>query len=268
MAKTLILFIALLFTGAAAYFSHNNLGKSKEERLKISKLEESIDDTEKKIIKTDETIVIRRADIDSETRRSGTLESDISALNGEIGSAKTKIKQFETEIETQVAEIKQFEDALAELKKFFESMNVNDMEELNDKIKELQGTTIAREKELAETQALVEGAKTAVAKLEEQLGAGRNRQMERNRGLQVNTSEAVIMAVNADWGFVVINAGESQGYRGDNSLIVKRGETYIAKLAITSISKNQMVADILPKSVAKGMSVMPGDRVILQSPNR
>jgi septal ring factor EnvC (AmiA/AmiB activator) len=268
MAKTLILFIALLFTGAASYFSYNNLGKSKAERFKINQLEESINDTQIKINKTEETILLRRADIDTETRRSGTLESDIAALDGEISSAKKQIKDFESQIETQVAEIKQFEDALAELKKFFESMNVNDMEELNDKIKELQGSTIAREKELAETQALVEGANAAVAKLEEQLGAGRNRQMERNRGLQTNTSEAVVMAVNADWGFVVINAGESQGYRGDNSLIVKRGETYIAKLAITSISKNQMVADILPKSVAQGMSVMPGDRVILQSPNR
>lgn len=268
MAKTIILFLALLFTGATTYFSWTNMNNMKSERVKIHDLEDKINRKMTDIEKTRGDTATRRGEQDAETRKKGEQTADRDSLLEEISTLKAQVPQLDDKIASQETEIKKYEDAIAELKKFFESMDVNSMEELQEKIKELQGTTVAREKELAETQALVEGANAAINKLDEQLTAGHGRQMDRSRGIRLNTSEAVIQAVNADWGFVVINAGESQGYRGDNTLIVKRGDTYIAKLAITSLSKNQMVADILPKSVVRGMSVMPGDRVILEKPNR
>jgi hypothetical protein len=189
-------------------------------------------------------------------------------LLGDIAGFNNELPRLDNNLASQQSEIKKYEDAIAELKKFFESMNVNDMEELNDVIKKLANDKVEREKQVAETQALVEGANTANARLEELLSGARGRQIDRNRAIQANSTEATIVAVNQDWGFVIINAGENAGFRGDNQLMVKRGETFVARLNITSISKGQMVADIVTKSVPKGMVVMPGDRVMLVSPNR
>ena len=268
MIKTLILFVALVITGTASYFSFVNLGKMKAERLKIHVLEGDIDNLRKVIKDTQDTIATRRNELDFENRKKGQQTADRDGLLGDIASLNGQIPVLEGKIEEQNATIKKFEDIIADLKAFFAEMNVNDLEELNDKIKQLANDTVAREKELAETQALVETANGQNAKLEDQLSGARGRQMERSRGLATNATEAVVMAVNHDWGFVVVNAGENQGFKGDSGLIVKRGETYIAKLSITSLSKTQLVADIVPKSAAEGVVVMPGDRVILQKPNR
>ena len=268
MAKTITLILALLITGATSYFSLTNLGKMKQERLTINKLEGDIDKAMKDIEDTRGVIATRRSEQDTENRKKGQQTADRDGLLGAVASLKAQIPQLEEKITTQTAQIKKFEDAIAELKKFFASMNVDDMEELNDRIKELANDTVAREKELAETQALVETAKASISKTEDQLSSARGRQLDRDRGLRANTAEAVIQAVNNDWGFVVINAGQNQGFRGDSALIVKRGETFVAKLNITSLSKTQMVADIQPNSLAKGMSVQPGDAVILQKTNR
>ena len=268
MAKTITLILALLITGATSYFSLTNLDKMKKERLSINKLEGDIDKAMKDIEDARGVIATRRSEQDAENRKKGQNTADRDGLLGDVASLQAQLPQLDEKITVQAAQIKKYEDAIAELKKFFASMNVGDMEELNEKIKELANNTVAREKELAETQALVEAANASIAKTEDQLSTARGRQLDRDRGLRANTTEAVIQAVNNDWGFVVINSGQNQGFRGDSQLIVRRGETFIAKLTITSLSKTQMVADIQPKSLVKGMLVQPGDTVILQKTNR
>jgi chromosome segregation ATPase len=268
MAKTIILFLALLFTGATSYFSWTNLNKMKEIRSDIHERERDIDAAVGNIEKTDEMIATTTNRKNAENTRKGQQTGERDGLLGDIAGFKNELPRLESKLSTQQAEIKKYEDAIAELKRFFESMNVNDMEELNDRIKKLANDRVEREKEVAETQALVEGANTANARLEELLSGARGRQMDRSRGIQANTAEATVVAVNQDWGFVIINAGENAGFRGDSQLMVKRGETFVARLNITSISKGQMVADIVTKTVPKGMVVMPGDRVMLVTPNR
>ena len=268
MAKTVILFLALLFTGATSYFSWTNLAKMKEIRSEIHERERDIDATVDTIEKTEGLIATTTNEKNTESNTKGQQTGERDSLTGDITSLKGELPRLDEKITVQQAEIKKYEDAIADLKKFFESMNVNDMEELNEKIKELANSRVQREKEVAETQALVEGANSANARLEELLGGARTRQVERSRAIQANTAEASVVAVNQDWGFVIINAGENQGFRGDSQLMVKRGETFVARLNITSISKSQMVADISAKSVPEGMAVMPGDRVMLVKPNR
>ena len=268
MAKTFVLFIALLITGLTSFFSLTNLNKMKAERQKIHRLEGDIDKTMQDITSTRASIAERRGEVDAENRKRGQQTADRDGLLGDIASLERQIPKLEEQINGQMATIKKFEDIINDLKAFFAEMNVNDLEELNDKIKQLANDTVAREKELAETQALVEAANAANNKTDGQLSSARERQMVRSSGIELNTREGVIMAVNHDWGFVVINSGTNQGFKGEHSLVVKRGDTFIAKLAITSLNKNQMVADIVPKSMAPGLTVMPGDRVMLLTPNR
>jgi len=267
MVKTIILFLALVITGAATYFGYSNLNRMKEVRWEIHTLEGKITAVSKDISDTLATKDTRQGELDSDRRKNIQLTTDRDGLLAENKASQDEIPALKTTVQEQEAKLAGYQAAVDALKKLFAEMNVNDMSELNDKIKQLENDRVTREKELAETQALVEAANASIAKTEGQLADSRGRMAERSRALSQNASEPVIMAVNNDWGFVVLNAGSNQGFRPDQSLIVKRGESYVAKLSITSLHRTQMVADIVPSSVPKGMVVMPGDRVILMKGN-
>lgn len=268
MVKTIILFVALVVTGAATYFSYSNLTKMKAARLSIYEMEGKITALSKDIDDTLTTKDTRKGELDSDRRKNIQLTTDRDGLLADIKAGQDEIPGLQANIKAQDEKIADYTAAVDEVKKLFVDMNVTDMSELNDKIKQLENDRVAREKELAETQALVEAANAAIAKTEGQLSDARGQMAERSRGLSQNSSEPVIMAVNNEWGFVVVNAGSDQGFRPDQSLIVKRGENFIAKLSITSLQKTQMVADIVKGSVPKGVIVTPGDRIILEKSNQ
>ena len=77
-----------------------------------------------------------------------------------------------------------------------------------------------------------------------------------------NGLEGEVLAVNQGWNFVVLSIGDRQGAVANAELILKRGDSQIGKVRITSVEPSTSVADIIPGSLAKGVRVQPGDRVI------
>jgi hypothetical protein len=80
-----------------------------------------------------------------------------------------------------------------------------------------------------------------------------------------NSMTATIVAVNNDWGFVVIDGGEDKGITADTKLLVTRGQETIGRLSIVGVDGNKTVANIDQKSIRPGVAVAPGDRVILET---
>ena len=75
--------------------------------------------------------------------------------------------------------------------------------------------------------------------------------------------ESVITAVDQNWGFVVIGAGAKTGFTPQTVLLVKRDGKLIGKVRPTAIEPTQTIADIVTDSMAPGVRLQPGDRVIL-----
>jgi len=88
---------------------------------------------------------------------------------------------------------------------------------------------------------------------------------DRKKSFDRNSLVASIIAVNNDWGFVVVNAGQSRGITEATKLLVTRGTQTVGKLSIVSVQGNRTVANILPETLAEGMTIAPGDRVILEN---
>jgi cell shape-determining protein MreC len=74
--------------------------------------------------------------------------------------------------------------------------------------------------------------------------------------------EGQVLAYNPSWNFVVLSIGDHQGVTTNAELIVKRGGDQIAKVRVSSVNPNTAVADVIPGSVASGVTVQPGDQVI------
>jgi len=73
-----------------------------------------------------------------------------------------------------------------------------------------------------------------------------------------------ILAVNAGWNFVVLSVGDKQGVMVNSSLLVVRGNDPIARLRITSVEPSTSIADVLPGTMRRGVSIQPGDTVIFE----
>jgi len=77
-----------------------------------------------------------------------------------------------------------------------------------------------------------------------------------------NGLEGEVLAVNPGWNFVVLSIGDRQGAVSNAELILQRGNHEIGKVRITSVEPSTSVADIIPGTLARGVRVQPGDRVI------
>ena len=131
--------------------------------------------------------------------------------------------------------------------------------ELEGKIKDSQ----ARADELV---ALIDGAAKKVAPLEADLAKLEKRLAEYAQSVAHNGKEYTVTAIDPKWGFVVCNAGEGSGVDASTPMLVTRNGKRMGILKVTTVEKNQTIADIVPASVKPGNVIQAGDKVILLNP--
>jgi hypothetical protein len=85
-----------------------------------------------------------------------------------------------------------------------------------------------------------------------------------NKANNAGTSdpEIRVMAVNPAANFVILNIGATQGAVIGSEMILKRGDSQIARVRISQIEPSTSVADIIPGSMAPDLRLQPGDRAI------
>ncbi len=268
MARTLVLFAALILSLAAAYFSFSHLNKAIAVQKTNVELLENIDRLKSDTRKT-EDIITKQTDVkETNELTKSAKETELRTLLGQIAASEAELPRRQEKIARQEAEIKDYDETVAEIQDILKDVDATTPEEIEAAINQLQQDKLAVDKELEEVQTAVAAAEESVASKEQSLDRVNRTLSDRRDGIVRNTSESTVTAVNPDWGFAVVGAGRAQGMSADQPLLVKRGNTYIARLAIVSLEENQLIADIVPDSLAPGARVLPGDRVIVQRANR
>jgi F0F1-type ATP synthase membrane subunit b/b' len=119
-------------------------------------------------------------------------------------------------------------------------------------------------KKLAEKDQIIASLNDKSKPLEEKLA--KLERLEKDRELKVGKAglRARILAVNSGWNFVVLDKGDKAGVSLDDPIIVVRGSEPVARLRVTSVEPSTCIADVIPASVRRGISVQPGDTVIFQ----
>lgn len=101
----------------------------------------------------------------------------------------------------------------------------------------------------------------------DKVGEEETYQLDRIKKISLGSLEATVIAVNNDWGFVMVNAGRSHGVEPDSRLLVKRGNTTrIARLRIVNLQENVCVCDVVKGSMTRGITIDAGDKVIFEKP--
>ncbi len=186
-----------------------------------------------------------------------------------ISDSEQKFKIAERALEDVTSELKKVEIEKKEIDlavaRVFPDGNIKTAEDLNMTLTMLkdQLTEVQNKKTELNTQlgSAAQAKQVQVAKVKEEEGF----QMQRAQRLAINSLVATVIAVNKEWDFVMINAGRAHGVSADASLLVKRGNTRIARLRIVNLEDMVTVADLIDESMVKGIDVQPGDKVIFEN---
>lgn len=201
-------------------------------------------------------------------------KGEVASMNGELEQEKTRKDQAELKLRNTNSEHDRYEADLTSTNKEIADLRSQidsslppgaTLENLGESINK-QKTQIAENEEKArKLQEAVAGKEKELKKANDDLSDVQKRLDDRRRMFDRNSLVATVVAVNNDWGFVVIDAGKNKEITPDTKLIVTRGNETIGKLSIVSVEGTKTVANIVQKSLRSGIAVTPGDRVILEN---
>lgn len=258
MTKVLFLLSAVVMA-VACFFSWQNRQAFVDARLDRQKIDRTINTEYAKANTAANEVVAIKAEV-------ATVAGELEAEKTRLEQANIKLRNVTNEAERTSADLdtakKEFASIRSKIEKLPEGVTLETIgESINkqktviaeneDKARQIQETAVAKEKE--------------VKKATDDLADVQKRVEERRKFYDRNSLTATIVAVNNDWGFVVIDAGKNKEITADTKLLITRGLDTIGKLNIVSVDGNRTVANIDQKSVRRGMSVSPGDRVILET---
>lgn len=270
--KAILYVVALLAIGGSAYFSlelsrkFENVQKDRLAAIAENETVSANADVKEKELK-DEKEALEAAEgkrdeltasIDALKSTAGTIQRDIDGVDDVLAEQDREFGELEKTMQ-------EVNNVLQELSEDLGGEEVN-LDGLADKIDEIDQDRKDKQTKLAELEELVQGGQKRLASLRSELDRLQTRMSRRSSRIARNSMEAVVSAVNQDWGFLVIGAGSNSGFTPQTSLIVQRGGRMIGRVNPSSIEPTQTVAEIDFDSLQPGVRIQPGDRVILQKP--
>jgi hypothetical protein len=258
MIKVLFILSAVLM-GVASFFAYQNgrtFAATRESKAAIHKN-----------IKTEQGLVNGIVDSINQTiadvaRVQGELDVEAEKLKAQ----KLKMAQAESETKRAQADLDSSNAKLAEMKKELELLPPDvkpetlqeDLNRIKQGIAELKAKSESKQTEVDAEMSKVAAVQRAVDNLA-------RKKEDRQKAFERNSMSFSVVAVNSDWGFVVVNAGEPEGISESTKLIVTRGTQTIGKINILSVSGGRTIANILTDTLTPGYSIAPGDKVILEN---
>ena len=190
----------------------------------------------------DSDLAKQKSEVTAKTTQLTEAQSKLTKAEGELATANTdiltkaeKITQLESQIAAAATAVQtpvsteEDKGAIAKLEQEKEDL-IKDNENLTTKLASLQKA--AREKETKQGLTRVTGR---------------------------------VLAVNQAWNFVVLSLGNKSGIDSNMEFLVKRGTTLIGKVRTTTVEPSTSIADIIPASLARGLSIQPGDDIVYQT---
>lgn len=264
--KTIVTYIvAIVTTLAAVYFSNEQTQKF--EKLQTVRLQH-IDDNIKTSASANET----EKKLKDENELRVAKENKRTEVRGSIEVLKLTEAEHHRDMKnpgTVLAQVQENEKALAEVRQELEKqatqfnieLDIDDADRAVTQVEEQKQNRVTKSEELNVLITAAEEASTTNITERDRLV---QREDARVTKLEQNSMEAVITGVNQDWGFLVIGAGTNSGFTPQTALVVQRNGKMIGRVRPSSIEPTQTIAEINFDSIAPGVRIQPGDKVVYE----
>lgn len=258
MTKVLFILSAVVIL-VASFFAYQNGQEFTTVRNRIAAIHSDI----AKERQTDKTAVKQVGDLVANITR---VQSEMDVESEKLKLQKNKLSQTEAE----VVRTKEEFDAKEKKKDELSALLVNlpkgmKPETLTEDIAKLKKEKIEFEAQAEIKKKEVTAEEEKVAGVQKRLDDVVHKIEDRRKNFERNSLTSRVIAVNYDWGFVIIDAGKTTGLTQDTKLIVTRGTQTVGKVSVMSVEGKNSMAAIVPNSVVNGQIIMPGDRVILEN---
>lgn len=265
--KVILYAVFILVACGGAFFSYNFSNKFadlQQDRLetieKNKQTTASADAADTEIAKLRETLKETQTQQAAAEQALTTAKADGSGLTSNLG-------KLDEELAAQDEEFAQLDKTLKEVAEILKDLGGDiNLDNLPEKIQQIEEDKKAKTVSLEDLETLVSGAEKSLTGHRAELDRLAKKVVDRSSRISRNSMQAVITAVNQDWGFLVIGAGSNSGFTPQTALLVERDGRKIARVRPSSIEPTQTIAEIDYESLAPGVRLQPGDRVILAQP--
>jgi len=260
MGKILII-VAIVLAAASAglgFLNRSNLLQTKADlaasQQETATVKTNLDGEVKKLAEAEKANTDLKAEkltLDADLLKQ---KSEVSTKTGELADAKTKLTKAESDL------------ALAETEKLANAEKITQLE-----AQVAAASTAQVPVPTEDDKARIAELETLNAKLGEDNKTLENKLVASQKVARENEAKenltgltGRVLAVNQAWNFVVLSLGNKKGIESNMEFLVKRGSTLIGKVRITTVEPATSIADIIPASLSRGLSIQPGDDIIYQ----
>jgi cob(I)alamin adenosyltransferase len=234
-------------------------GELEGAKTQLAKTEGDLDTTKSELEAKKEEVTKLGSEKDTLNSQLGEARTDLGKAKEELASAQEQVTTIQTEIDQLKADSEAKDTRIAELEQQATTATPEGSAEVSDVDNaEVQARLTELETVNQQLQDQNTGLTTQIAELRRKEDGRQKLQMR--QGLT-----GTILAVNQAWNFVVLSLGDRQGVVPNAEMLVQRDGQYLGKIRVTSVEPSTSIADILVRTVPRGLSVMPGDRVIYQA---
>jgi hypothetical protein len=257
MTKFLLFLSMAALIGAAIVAGLNNR-KLGENRLKITELTQQLTTVNSDLDQSQQALTAAK-----DANKQAKTANQQAKANLELAADDLRRKTAESEKLAGQYEAKKNE--LAEFAVIEDKLKGRSVDQIKVEIERLNQDKASLQKERDDLESQVVKVQDIYDKNVKKLEDLDGREQKRREQLALTGVEADVIAINREFGFVILNAGSDQGVSPDSGLLVQRGVDRIGRLRIVSVEPQITVADIVPGSVNPGVQLMVKDKVIFES---
>jgi len=252
----ILLFVSFVITLASAAIGFINKGKLSDAKATVESTSQTLDKTKSQLTSTQKDLKTASDNAVAATQRAEQATADLAAAKSAADAATAKATDLTTQVtakDTQITQLTADKQTLQQ-----------ELDQAKTAVAPTQGT------DTQETAAKIAEQETLITKLQSDLD-GAHKVIEdqkakddaRQHAQAKKGLEGRILAVNPSWNFVVLSVGDKNGIASNSEMLVKRGNQLIGKVRITSVEPSTSIADIVANSVPSGVTINPGDNVIV-----
>lgn len=253
MSKILLIASAVFLLGTAG-LSFLNKGKMTAKADEIKRINGSVAAAQSEAAKARSTLKENDKKLNEQTSKAVELQNQLSTAQSDLAKLKDETSASTKNLADKDAEIDRLNKAVAAAASGQKIAPGGE----NDLPAQLQTLTTQRDELKTVNDSLqnrVKGMETQVAELQ-------RRENSRQAGIARPGLAGRVLAVDRNWNFVVLSLGDRNGVNNNTTMVVRRGDSLVGRVRITSVEPSQSIADIVPNSVPPGVSVEAGDTVI------
>lgn len=253
MAWKLLSVLSAVCLAAACYFANLNKQRAENEKTRLQAATANLKAAQDRKVEADEAQKAKEEQYASIQKERDTAKEEVVKLAAdaqEKEAALAVVKGNLEQVTTQVNQVQKQIDDAGDIEKL-----VAQVEKLKKDQESASGAVANQNQRLAMVKESITNVTSQINKLKETEAQGR-------RGIVAPDFTARVAQFFPEWGFAILNKGNSQGVFANADLEVKRGKDVIAKLKVRSVEQHNAIADVIPGSLAEGGIVYAGDSVV------